>query len=98
MEVVLEQPFLMVACDQSQDSPFKNHKLISVVSVVVSNPYERGEKSYGRCRWKKVYDITDNGMRFLLSDDDEKIHNFRQYGSQSDPISWGKDLPGYTEK
>ena len=78
--------------------PFEDNKLITVVSLELFDPYSEGEASYGRCRWKKVFATTDEGVRFLLHDDNERIHNARQYGSGGDPVWWGKDLPGYANK
>ena len=101
MEYKLQNSFMMVTTGNprgSDSGPFKDNDIIYVVSLNLSEPYKEGEASCGRWRWKKVYATTDKGIEFLLHDDENDIHNARQYGNGSDPRHWGHNLPGYTLK
>ena len=68
---------------------FTNNQLIQVAEVDLHDKYEADEKSRGRCRYKKVYATTTDGVRFLLWDDVKRVSNARQYGSGGDPVTWG---------
>lgn len=92
------RPLLLIATtDTSSPSPgpFKDGEMIRIVTATLSNPYQSGEKSVGRCRWKMVHATTNEGVEFVLDDDEAGIHNARHCGSGDDPIVWGKNLPGY---
>lgn len=67
----------------------KDNQCIHIIKVKLYNKYDSDEKTYGRCRYKKVIATTNEGVTFLLWDDDRKISNARQYGSGDDPRSWG---------
>ena len=100
MQEVLTRSFSMLTTSRPRGGragPIEDNTCINIVLVELSLPYARGEQSYGRCRWMKVHATTDEGVRFMLSDDTKGVHNARQYGSGDDPASWGSDFPGYSK-
>lgn len=91
---LLSQPFLMVTTKKegakSFPHQFKDNQLIRIVKVLLSDPYQPGEIPYGQCKYKVVRATTDQGIEFLLWDDEKEIRNARQYGSGNNPASWGQ--------
>ena len=95
MEQIFARPFLMVTTRKDGERSFpyelKDNQPIHVVKVLLSNPYQPGEKTLGRCKYKVVHATTDKGIQFLLWDDEKEIYNARQYGSSiHDPAFWGQ--------
>ena len=90
MKFTLQQPFLMVITSKERPGGFEDNVPILVVEVDLFDKYEDDSKRRRRCRYKKVFATTDTGVRFLLWDDDNKISNARQYGSENDPHTWGE--------